>query len=338
MSATKYTYSIQNDFPKHKVATDRLLQEIKSSAIVTAVDYINTSGDDCDIWFKDVLSSEDQILLAALVAAHSGDPLPSEATVITTAKTTDEGVAIFAADGPKETDKRPVVVNSPGREGSYTWITSRGDNPNPTPPASGRGDGVLSVLNFTTPDTKEVELHFSEAMQLLGGHVYWRPVENWDFEDQWSLLIHLPATVVTPNGTNTGNCVLFDTGQGFNIIMPADGNGTHDVDLETAIPVPDGYSSATETGYGFWNVDRFWTEVMTPNAEAHGEFNLYDIPLEFYFCKNVCCGNTQGFWKLDVFKAEWVSSRWSTIFKVTRATAGAGKIGGHFHVYRPGAI
>ena len=336
--ATKYTKSIQSDFPNHAVSTDRLTQEIRESAIVTALDYINTDGDDCDIWFKADLSSGDVIILAGVVAAHSGTPLPSNAPVlITTASVGPDGCPIFQMDAPQETDKRPVMVNSPGREGSYTWITSRGDDLTPTPHSSGRGEGTMSLLSFTGPDTAEVEIPFMEAMQLLGGSVYWRPIGSWDFEDTWNLLIRLPATVAVPNGTNTGNCNLVPTGLGFNIIVPAAGDGAYDVDLETVVPVPDGYSTSTQTGSGYWNVDRFWSETITPNGEAHGEFNLYDLALEFYFCKNVSCGNPEGTWKLDSYKAEWISSRWVTIFKATRVTTGAGKIGGFFHVYRPGA-
>lgn len=76
---TKYTYSIQNDFPNHIVASDRLTLEINQSTIVTALDYINTSGDNCDIWFKDVLSVGDQTTLSGVVAAHSGLPLSGTA-------------------------------------------------------------------------------------------------------------------------------------------------------------------------------------------------------------------------------------------------------------------
>ena len=77
--ATKYTYSIQDDFPNHKVASDRLAREIQTSAITIAFDYIGTAGDDCDVWFKADLPSGDETILDGLVAAHSGDPLPSEA-------------------------------------------------------------------------------------------------------------------------------------------------------------------------------------------------------------------------------------------------------------------
>ena len=78
MPATNYTYSISTDFPNQIVATDRLTQEIQSSAIVIALDFINTNGDDCDIWFKDALSGGDETILDGLVAAHTGDALPDE--------------------------------------------------------------------------------------------------------------------------------------------------------------------------------------------------------------------------------------------------------------------
>lgn len=80
MSSAKYSYSIQDDFPNHLVATDRLMQEIQQSAITTALDYINTSGDDCDIWFKATLSENDQATLSSLVATHSGEPLTPSGT------------------------------------------------------------------------------------------------------------------------------------------------------------------------------------------------------------------------------------------------------------------
>ena len=91
MAATKYTYSISVDFPSQAVATDRLSQEIQDSAIVTALDYINTNGDDCDIWFKDQLSAGDVTVLDGIVAAHSGIPLP-EPTQDINIKTSDISV------------------------------------------------------------------------------------------------------------------------------------------------------------------------------------------------------------------------------------------------------
>lgn len=78
MSAADYSYSVITDFPNHKVAPDRLTKEISDSAIVTALDYITTDGSTCNIWFKAVLSDPDEETLNAIVAAHSGEPLPEK--------------------------------------------------------------------------------------------------------------------------------------------------------------------------------------------------------------------------------------------------------------------
>lgn len=336
MASTKYTYSIQNDFPNHAVASDRLLSEIRASAIITAVDYINTSGDDCDIWFKDALSAGDETILDGLVAIHSGEPLPSNVPIpITTPVTTPEGTALFSLDSPREVDKKPVMVNSPATEGTFTWLSSRGDDLSPTPPASGRGTGNQAFLSFSAPDTKEVELQFCEPVELHDGHVSWKG--EWGFEDSWGLSVRMPATVATPNVGNTGNCNLVDTGYGFNIVVPAAGDGAYDIDLDQAVPIPDGYNSKTGQGAGYWNVEQYWSEEITPNVAGQGAFNLYDAALEMFFCKNMDCGNPLGIWDLDAYKAEWVSKKWKLCFHATRVTSGAGKIGGYFMIFRPGA-
>jgi hypothetical protein len=87
MAATKYTYSVSTDFTGLSSgydvpATDKLESEIQTSAIVIALDYIATSGDDCDIWFKDALSAGDETILDGLVAAHDGVPLVSPDNVV----------------------------------------------------------------------------------------------------------------------------------------------------------------------------------------------------------------------------------------------------------------
>ena len=72
---TEYLYSIAGDFPNHVVATDRLTAEIRASALVTALDRIDTLGDACSVWFRGPLSGTDEAILAALVAVHLGTPL-----------------------------------------------------------------------------------------------------------------------------------------------------------------------------------------------------------------------------------------------------------------------
>jgi hypothetical protein len=96
---TTYTYSIQNDFPNHVVATDRLSLEISASNIVVALNYINTIGDACYVVFKDELNAEDHLILDSLVATHSGQSLPNEATSVEIAKDSLVPISLTANSG-----------------------------------------------------------------------------------------------------------------------------------------------------------------------------------------------------------------------------------------------
>ena len=76
---TEYPFSIASDFPTGTVATDRLARDVRSAAgISIALDRIDTAGDVCSVWFRDVLPTGEDTVLSALVAAHSGVPLPAE--------------------------------------------------------------------------------------------------------------------------------------------------------------------------------------------------------------------------------------------------------------------
>ena len=109
MASTKYTYSIQNDFLNDKISLDRLQKEIIDSAILISIAHIDTVGDICDIWFKDILSNDDQIILSAIVSNHSGTILALDNAII--------------INEPKNTDGFPLVVLQP-RSGSEVIYVS----------------------------------------------------------------------------------------------------------------------------------------------------------------------------------------------------------------------
>lgn len=124
MAATKYAYSIQSDFPNHKVNTSRLLSEIQGSAIVTALDRIDTSDDNCDVWFKDALSAGDETILDGLVAVHSGEPLPeNQVVLITTSRTSGDGSPLFSARKP---DSPKLTFITPNWCDKTTWYAASG--------------------------------------------------------------------------------------------------------------------------------------------------------------------------------------------------------------------
>jgi len=119
MAPTKYTKSVSSDFP-NGVAPDRLEQDIAQDPdIVTALfvsedepSGITVQGDNCDIWFKDVLSTEEQSALTAVCAAHSGEPLPAPVqTVEVDEPKSASGIALMEPM-PREGSSLVVVTHN----------------------------------------------------------------------------------------------------------------------------------------------------------------------------------------------------------------------------------
>jgi hypothetical protein len=68
-------------FTKTPVDIDRLENEIQLSEITVALDHASTLGSALDVYFKAALSAGEQDVLAALVTAHTGEPLAPEDVV-----------------------------------------------------------------------------------------------------------------------------------------------------------------------------------------------------------------------------------------------------------------
>ena len=149
MSATKYTYAI-TDFLNNKVDVDSLTDEIRASSITIALDYINATETECDIWFKaELLPIDSTSTLPALVAAHDGEP-PE------------------VVEPPVMKDGRPIVRSDSRPFYTSTYFTMQGDD------STSIGDGVELVWDFsqdnnlhTGPDVptgykcKEIHLSFN---------------------------------------------------------------------------------------------------------------------------------------------------------------------------------
>jgi len=116
MTLYDYTYSISGSFPSGSVASDRLEKEIRDSSITKALSHIDTAGDDCDIWFKALLttgSNSEKETLDGLVAVHSGQPL-----MVKTINTSSQGSVVFSLE-KRQKDEAPLVALQ-GRIGSET--------------------------------------------------------------------------------------------------------------------------------------------------------------------------------------------------------------------------
>jgi hypothetical protein len=277
---------------------------------------------------------EDGVAAPTICPTDSGHTIDVEKTAVIETSgegpTTSEGTPVFHQDCAHEEDDRLVMVNFPAREGSMIWLTGAGDDLNPTSPASGRGEGQVLEVAFTEPGTQSAELEFLEPLELHDGRLFVTDVSQWTPTDRWSFSVEIAASTPTVNGTTTGNCNLVDQG-GYNVIVPAAGDGTHDIDLDNdAYPVPTSF-----TVDGYWDVDKVTGATTASTIPGSAEWHLIDTPLTSFFMKNVpipC--HPMGAFDFDAYKAEWISHKWKLKLSVTRATAGAGKIAGWLVLFR----
>lgn len=98
----------------------KLTYEIQSSDIIIALSHININGDVCDVYFKAVLSSEDQSLLDALVAAHDGLALVELPTI---SISDADGNIAGVSDGRLKLDLLPTIhsISGPNHTGTLDY-------------------------------------------------------------------------------------------------------------------------------------------------------------------------------------------------------------------------
>jgi len=265
MAETTYTYSIQNDFPNHLVCSDCFILEIEASAIVTALERIDTDAVNCYVVFKAALSEGDETILDGLVAVHTGMSIAPKPISVELAS-------------PETSDGKPIVLPCMFPGNVYLYPTGAGDNiTNQT-----RGDGQAFKVTCTAEQDYSVDWQFIDMVYIAGGGVKWKDGEDGDW---LSMKVYAPATPVTPNAENTGNCDLVDPGVGQAIlIVPADGDGAYDVDLDDAIPVPsyteteDG--TQTPTGFYEWSGSDSGLGVVSVGVPQHSSYNLFAIALD----------------------------------------------------------
>ena len=310
---TTYTYSITNDFLNQFVNNDDLSKEIQTSAIVTALDSISTADDNCDIVFKDALSTTDQDILEALVAAHAGIPLSRMAMPVQVESSPGKPVPV-AADG-----KLFVLPNSfPGE----VLLNFTGVNDKLSPPE--RFGGELFGLQQVDAGSTSMDIDLLDGIFLAGGHVDW---DGGAWGNNVYMELHAPAsTTKAPAVANQGNCNKVPTGYGFNIIVPAAGNGQYD--LDTVIPIP-AYNDETNVQTGYWTYSEPWIGKGTVSpAAGNGKYNLYDVPLELaHFCKlHLFLPTGQRDFVAPAIKPKWILPEWKIKVTITNTATGTMRI------------
>jgi hypothetical protein len=107
--------------------------------------------------------------------------------------------------------------------------------------------------------------------------------------DEMTCETYAPATQVEEVTPGEGSVILYDTGLGFNAIIPYAG-GTHDIVEGSEVPVP---VSVGEDSYWSWSAPDFGKGEVTP--QEGGGYGLYDgiIPLSRHAARIQLLGSRQ---------------------------------------------
>lgn len=182
----------------------------------------------------------------------------------------------------------------------------------------------LEWLENESRGRKVLEITHLVPTVLFGGVLAFAPTSQWEGGDLAELSLLLPATVVTPNA-GSGSCKLINTGKGFSTILPAAGDGDHDVDLSTAVPVP-----VEEGKIGEWAVDQVTGNISS--ALGSGKYHLLDTTMEIAGVRvggiHPSAGAQQQsyviFASLDT--PVKIHPSWKVHFSVTKKSAGPGTV------------
>ena len=171
-----------------------------------------------------------------------------------------------------------------------------------------RFGGGLFALEQTGVGEASFEMDFLDGLFLAGGHIDWDG-GSWG-SSVYMELVAPASTVKEPASPGTGNCNLVPTGYGFNIIVPAAGDGAKDIDVPIPIPANDDETNAHN---GYWNYSEPWVGKGTVSPmPGVGKYNLFTAPLELaHFAKlHLFLPSGQRDMIAPAIKPKWILPEW----------------------------
>lgn len=196
----------------------------------------------------------------------------------TLANTTEDGeftvakltaIAYANESTPKTSDGRSIVLQTRFRGDIDPYFAGCGDDPATSP---GRGDGPAFVLSSAVAGDTELVFQFNDWIYISGGDIRWG---GGGPGDEATFCMFAPATTVAANA-GSGNCNLVPAG-GYNVIIPAAGDGSHDVSDADKIPLPAYDSNGVPNGYWNWDGPNEGRGTVSAAPGADGNCNLIDI-------------------------------------------------------------
>jgi len=180
--------------------------------------------------------------------------------------------------------------------------------------------GDIFGIQQTGVGTASQTIAFLDGFYLAGGHV------DWD-GGAWGNLVYMelkaPATTTkAPAVANQGNCNKVPTGLGFNIIVPAAGNGQYDIDVPVPVPANAQESNAQN---GYWNYSEPWCGkgTISPAVPGTGKYNLFDVELELAHFAKIHLFRDSGGRDLiaPAIKPKWILPEWRIVVEATNTDA-----------------
>jgi hypothetical protein len=180
---------------------------------------------------------------------------------------------------PHTSDGRSIIQVSKFRGDVDPYLCGSGDDRTNGMGAGSKFSCTWDGFTFSDPPTAEekeevIDFYFNDWLYLAAGGLNWTGGKIGCTIDMW---LEAPATVVVSN-PGAGNCNLVATGYGFNAVVAAAGDGSHDMSDPAPVPKVD----ADGKGEGYWDWDEpntgLGNMIFDPNGK--GFYNLYDAPLK----------------------------------------------------------
>lgn len=183
-----------------------------------------------------------------------------------------------------------------------------------------RLEGPMFAMSVAPSSSEDFDITLLDGVFLAGGNLQWT---GGHLGSEVYLKLLAPAsTVKAPTVEGQGNCNLIPTGLGFNMIVPAAGNGQYDVDY--AVPIP-AYNEETNQQTGFWRYTEPWVGKGTvwPGAPGNSKYNLFDAPLELAHMARVALLLPSGQRDMiaPAIKPKWVLPEWTMCITVVNASS-----------------
>jgi hypothetical protein len=203
---------------------------------------------------------------------------PAQAAVLNSNNTGARPVQLYTPNGiatSSTNDGRTISLPSLFPDTVQLYIAGAADDV-----INGRGQGSQFGLSSDVSGNSTLEFYFNDWVYIAGGSFRH---SSASFGDSLTLEAKAPASSVTANLGNTGNCNLAASPFGANtLIVPASGNGAYDVNLNTAVPVPALNTSIPRAPIGYWNWSSPDTGKGTVSAGIPGgsPYNLFAITID----------------------------------------------------------